>query len=425
MPVLTPISPALTQGANILVGDVIVGARTLFPDPCSTVAAPLTPTVTATAPGSLPSLSWTIQTTAVNRWGESLPSPAFVTAATQEFSVSCGVLPPGAVSFNVYFFSAGVTPVYVIPLPAGTTTVNVISLTNVANGTVPLVGTAYLPDTDGGMITAFQMYKWLNQALNIGAQRNGGFLDVGGVAAANTQPTYTLDGHWKQIDHAFFEGWPLYLGTRDDIFRHSLVPGITGYLVAQRVADQIVIELYPQPDQAGSTTALAGPMLATDTQLTVSSGGLGNFLPFGVLQVTNGTNYETMLYGGISGNVATGLSRGMCGTIPQAWGIGATVNELNIRIEGRRYPETYVVGNSLATLRLPPGWDGLLEMFLLHKFKTAEQQWPEAKDILAAFIQSMDQLVSSSQPVESPTQLRGGTTDEAMGIETVGRLIIP
>ena len=408
-----------------LIGDVIVGARTLFPDPCSTLAAPAAPTL-ASIFGTLPSSTWSVECTVVNRWGESLPSPVSTTSTTTGFSVTYPALPLGATSFNVYFWNTSApTVIYLISLAAGVLTVNVTTTNGLANGTIPIVATAYLPDTDGGFVTAFQIYDWLNEALNIGAQRCGGFLDVGGVSAAVNQPTYVIDPHWKQIDHAFFEGWPLSLGTRDDIFRHSIVGGITGYLVAQRVADQIVIELYPQPDQAGSTTTLASGMAATDTQLTVSSGGLANFLPFGVLQVTSGTLSETILYGGISGNVATGLSRGMCGTIPQAWNSGAAVNELNIRLEGRRYPETYVVGNSLATLRLPPGWDALLKIYLQHKFKVAEQNWPEAKDMFAAFLQSMEQLVSSSMPVESPTQLRGGTTDEAMGIETVGRLIIP
>lgn len=410
-----------------VLGDVIVGARGMFPDPAQTIAAPVGINLTNTS-GSLVNGLWTVQATVVNRWGQSLASTAVTTSlAVTGFTVTLPALPSGGVSYNVFFYASGTTqPVYLIPLLAGILTVNITTLAGIATvPNVPVVATAYLPDTDGGFVTAFQIYDWINGGLNIGALRCEGFLDIGGVQAVSGQGAYAIDPHWKQIDHAFFDGWPLALGTRDDIFRHSTASGITGYAVAQRVADQIVIETYPQPNRTGATTTLGSPMTATDTTLTVSAGGLANFLPFGILQVSSGGLVETISYGSISGNVAGGLIRGICGTVPLAWSAGAVVTEFNLRLEGRRYPETYAVGSSLATLRLPPGMDEILKTYLLYKFKTAEQNWPEAKDLYASFLQEMDVLETSSRPAEAPTQLRGGTSDEAFGIQNAGRLVIP
>lgn len=407
-------------------GDVITGARALFPDPAQTIASPTLSTLTGTT-GSLPNVAWSVQLTIINQWGESLPCPVQTlgTAATG-FSITMPALPAGQ-NYRIYFFQSVIAspPIYAISLTGGANTASVTTLTNAVAGYIPVTSTAYLPDTDGGFVSAYQIYNWLNEGLNIGALRCGGFMDIGGVQAQSGQGSYSIDPHWKQIDHAFFDGWPLQLGVRDDIFRHSLVPGITGYSVAQRVADQIVIETYPQPNRTGATTTLGANVLITDTQLTVAAGGLANFLPFGILQISQGGVSETISYGGISGNIANGLIRGICGSVPQAWSSGANVTELNIRLEGRRYPETYVVGNSMATLRLPPGMDGILQSYLLYKYKTAEQNWPEAKDIYAGFLQQMDVLESSSRPAEAPTQLRGGTSDEAFGIQNAGRLIVP
>lgn len=408
----------------MLIGDIIIGARALFPDPAQVIPAPAILSLSS-APGSLPGYAWSVQVTIYNQWGESLPSPAqTLSAPANGFSLVMPVLPPGQ-NYRVYFFPSAITapPVYVFSLTGGADTVEITDLTGISGGIVPVVPTAYLPDTDGGMIGAALLYAWINEGLNIAAQRCGGFLDIGGAQAVSGQPTYSIDAHWKQLDHAFFDGWPIQLGTRDDIFRHSLVSGVSGRAVAQRVADQIVLELYPQPNRSGANTTLGGAVAVGDTQLTVAAGGLANFLPFGILQITSGSVVETVSYGGISGDTASGLVRGICGTVPQAWSTGATVKEFNIRLEGRRYPETYAVGSSLATLRLPPGMDAVLQKYLLHKYYLAQQDWTTSKDVYALFLQDMDALISS-EPVETPTQLRGGLTDEVFGIET-GRLIIP
>lgn len=406
-----------------LIGDLIVGSRALLPDPCATVSAPAAPTFVSVA-GSLPNVQWSVQITAVNPWGESLPSPvATYTPAAGGFTVQLPVtLMPGSTTYNVYFYQSLVpSAVYTLAVPVGSFSQPVTTLAGASVGVIPITATAYAPDTDGGMVTAFQLYKWLNEALNLGSAKVGGFLDFGGAQAVSGQPYYLIDSHWRQIDHAFFDGWPLMLGGRDDIFRHALVPGISGYLVAQRVADQISLEAYPQPNRTGASTTLASGVAVGDTSATVAAGGLSNFLPFGVCQI--GT--ETVGYGGISGNQLTGLIRGLAGTVPAAWSTGAAVTEFNLRLEGRRDPENYVVGNSAALLRLPAGMDALLTLYLVHKFKLAEQNWAEAKDILKTFMEGMEALEASAEPVMSPTQLRGGTTDESLGISTVGRLIIP
>lgn len=403
------------------IGDIITGARTLFPDPASVIPAPAAPTL-ANISGSLANVKWDVQVTVVNSWGESLPSAvASITPTTQGFSVIMPV-PASGTSYNIYFYQDS-TPatVYLIALAQNNWTVSVTLLSQATSGVIPIASTAYLPDTDGGFVTARMIYQWLNEALNLGSKRVGGFLDFGGAQAVSGQPYYLIDSHWHQIDHAFFDGWPLNLGTRDDIFRHSLVSGISGYLVAQRVADQISLEMYPQPNRTGASTTLASGMAVGDTTATVTAGGLASFLPFGICQI--GT--ETVGYGGITGNQLTGLMRGLAGTVPAAWSTGAAVTEFNLRLEGRRDPETYVVGNSASALRLPVGMDALLTLYLVHKFKLAEQNWAEAKDILKTFMEGMEALEASAEPVESPTQLRGGTTDEALGISTLSRLIIP
>lgn len=408
----------------VLIGDILVGARALFPDPASVIPAPAAPTL-ANLSGSLSNVKWDIQVTTVNSWGESLPSTAAsITPTTGGFSVTLSAIAYAGTNYNVYFYQdAATTPVYKVALAAGVLTLNVTSLTGIVNGIIPVVSTAYLPDTDGGFITARQIYQWLNEGLNLGSRRVGGFLDFGGAQAVSGQPYYQIDSHWKQIDHAFFDGWPLMLGGRDDVYRHSLVSGISGYLVAQRVADQISLELYPQPNRTGAATTLASSMTATDTTATVAAGGLASFLPFGVCQI--GT--ETVGYGGISGDSLTGLIRGLAGTTPKAWtsAPSTAVTEFNLRLEGRRDPETYAVGDSASSLRLPAGMDALLNLYLVHKFKMAEQNWEEAKDVLKTFMEGMEALESSAEPVESPTQLRGGTSDEALGMGNISRLIIP
>jgi hypothetical protein len=276
------------------------------------------------------------------------------------------------------------------------------NITNPATtATPPSRSTAYLPDTDGPALGAYAAYRWLNQALAWAAGKNrGGLPDFGAVGTTNGIGNYVMPGYWKKIDTAWFDGYPLGLLNKNNVFRRQPVPGYSGALTIFQATDRLMVECWPQPNRTSNQTTLASPMAATDTVANLTS--TANFvLGFGMASI--GT--ELVYYSAINNNQLTGLLRGMCGTTPAAWPTGASSVELNLMISGYRVPSTYAPGSALSTLYLPPGWDEALTSYMLHRFRKAEQDENGAKTCLQEATQKLSDL-SANRIIAGPRQIQ-------------------
>jgi hypothetical protein len=119
---------------------------------------------------------------------------------------------------------------------------------------------------------------------------------------------------------------------------------------------------------------------------------------------------ELVYYSGNASNSLSPVTRGMGGTVAQAWPSGTPVLEANIYLSGLRYPLHYSRGQSTTQLNLPPAWIDALRDYLSARFKQAEQDVEGAQAVLKQFEQKC-QAIKGNREVMSPRQVQvGGST---------------
>jgi hypothetical protein len=388
-----------------LVGDVILSARELMTDLPVALGIPSIVSATGTTGGNFNSgITLFLKVTQLNAWGESLPSTEnSVTLSGGQNAVSLNINTlPGTLFVRAYYglnsnaenffeqFAAS---------PSGTTIVTVIN--SPSSGIVPTRSTAYLPDTDGQAVSAYAAYRWFNQALTWAAAKNrGGLPDFGAAGTASGIGNYVLNGYWKKIDNAWYDGYPLGLLSKNNVFRRNPVTGYAGMLSIFQATDRLMVECWPQPSRTSGQTTLASDLSAT-AMVAILTSTSGFVLGFGLAQI--GT--ELVYYSAISGNTLTGLQRGMCGTTPAIQLSGSSVTELNLMVSGFRVPSTYSVGQAASTLYLPPGWDEALVSYMLYRFRSAEQDDKSAQRYLQEATQKMSDL-SANRIIAGPRQIQ-------------------
>lgn len=415
---------------------MILGFRELATDLPQTYQGLGMSSVTAVATTTLlnwPLGTWYIVCTLVTPWGETLASnelPVTVTAAGQALQIQIGFPSDDThiTGVKVYLGSVSAGQNQYVLIPVSALLAQGIFL--VPGGpfipaTPPNRNTAYLPDTDGMALGASAVFRWFNEGLRAAANFNGGGLpDFGAVGTISGQPLYSMNGWWKRVDNAWYDGYPLYLGRKNDVFRRSNVPGVVGTLGVFQASDRLICEVWPQPSRTSAQTALAYDMGATDPVAFVTS--TAQFvLGFGLAMI--GTEIVEFSGLGPSGQLL-GLTRGLNGTIPSSQLAGTLVTELNLMISGFRVPSTYAVGSSMSTLNLPPGWEDALKDYLLYRYREAEQDRSSAKDLLQQFNDKM-QTVRVNRIIAGPRQVqanagRGAETMAGLG-SPFGGVIVP
>ena len=372
-----------------------------------------------------------IVATQLNPWGESLASAessiVLAVNGTILIPITCA---PGATAVRFYYSTVSGQESFYQQQPVLGGFVS-LTLTNAPTGsqTPPTRSTAYMPDTDGAALGAFAVYRWLNQSLGWAAAKNrGGLPDFGAAATTGGQPNYTLPGYWKKIDSAWYDGFPLGLLQKNNVFRRNPVTGYSGMLTVFQATDRLMVEAWPQPSRTSARTTLAFAIGATDTVALLTSTA-GFVLGFGMAQIDS----EIVNYAGISGNNLIGLQRGMTGTVAASHDPAVAtvpVSELNLMVSGYRVPSTtsYFPGQAATPLYLPPGWDEALISYMLYRFRKAEQDEQGATTNLKEAAEKLSSL-GSNRIIAGPRQIQpyGGIGPEtARGYGgAFGGVIIP
>jgi hypothetical protein len=387
-----------------LVGDVILSARELMTDLPSALGAPAVSSISGTTGGGFNLLSTLyIVVTQLNAWGESVASTEqSVTLTGSQDAVALTIdTAQGAAFVRVYYgLNTGQENAYE-QFPATGLVTNCTIVNTELAGSVPTRSSAYLPDTDGQAVSAYAAYRWFNQALAWAAAKNrGGLPDFGAVGTTNGQPIYVLPGYWKKIDNAWYDGYPLALLSKNNVFRRQPVPGYSGALIVYQATDRLIVEAWPQPNRTSGQSTLASPMNANSVTASLTSSA-GIVLGFGLFQI----GAEIVEFASVSGNNLIGLTRGMCGTTPAIHQPGEATTELNLMISGFRVPSTYSVGQAASTLYLPPGWDEALVSYMLYRFRSAEQDDKSAQRYLQEATQKMSDL-SANRIIAGPRQIQ-------------------
>lgn len=405
-----------------LVGDVIVEAREIFPDPAQFLSRPTaTGFVGSNTGGTLPNSAYFFIVTALNQWGETLgTSEATYTVTGGNIGsivfTPAPFLPVGAISYRVYIANTtGGEQGYFSSV--GTAPLTVTTLTGLTPAVPPTRSSAMLPDTDGGFVSAASIYRWLNDGLQEMGRIGGGIPSITGVQAVSGTAMYRIQGGWIRFTNYWFDGWSCMAGRRGDIFLHNVMTSIPGLVSLEEFADTSVVQFWPQPNRTGATSTLSAGIGLTDATLTLASAT--NFLAIGLLQIDS----EIIGYSGISGNVVSGLMRGLGGTSPAIHAISALTTELNLRFAGFRQPNTYSVGQSLLSIPLLPGWSVPLSDYLVAQYKKAEQDLQTAMAIEKDFEKSIDDMARKFRGKTNPGQI-GGNPREAYGGTINGGFLI-
>lgn len=415
------------------VGSVIIATRTLIPDAAQVLPSPsgFTSAQAAIVP-TLPAGSYLVSATlftgssSTATWGETLPTAlANVTVDGTHGIQVTGALPVGAVKLRVYF-GIGAIGQYqdFTSLPA------VISTPGTAGVPPATVNRAYLPDSDGSFVSAASVYAWLNEAMDKATDIAGGILDVTGAPTIVGAGMYRLQGNWIKLTDGYFDGYQIYGGNRNDVFRRSPVSAIPGLNVRVTLAPQTTIELYPQPNRTAAVLSTTQTITASATSVTFSttSGSLFSANGFALLGGNTASGGEIVAFYGSSGTLLN-MARGLGGTQPQAWNSGTQVNELNLVFGGARRAVKHVVGDAAKTLLLPPGWESLLPRYMEARYRQVEHEWQEAANLMKTFEAEIRTQQAAYKQLSGPSQISdnyyAGVIGDTVGTGLGGRWYIP
>jgi len=421
-----------------LVGDALMALREQAADPPSALPAPTGVSAAGTVSG-LQTIHLTV--TQLTPWGESAAS-AEVTLASQGVSTSITVTGNcsfAATALRVYFTlsaAGGEDRYYPYTVPTGGigafSIVFTLSSTGIAQGFAPTRSSAWLPDTDGTALSAAALYRWISEGLDAATALTEGIRDVTGIPSTAGQAQYQVISNWRKLTSGFYDGYPITMGNKSDIFRRSNVRGISGTTVLNQDSVVQQVELYPQSSRTSGTGVLSAPLSATATVVPYTVGATGWVLGFGLALLgpypADPSASELIYYSGNASNQLSPCTRGMGGTVAQAWPAGTPVSECNIYFSGIRYPLHYSRGQSANQLQLPPAWIDVLRDYLSARFKQAEQDVEGAGALLKQFEQKC-QAIRGNREVMSPRQVQvgghGGVEVAASAGGFFGGVILP
>jgi hypothetical protein len=418
----------------MLVGDIILASRVRINDLPRTIASPTGSPLTATnvaVASTLQATTYFVVLTYTNQWGE--------TIATNEVSVTLGAnqsiqiqtpltanFIPGAAGVKAYFgLAAGQENQW------QSSTVVPFNISAPGNpGVPPTRNTSFYPDADGQRVSAYTIYSWLNEALEMASKISNGIPDMTGLPTVNGNSSYIIPGLWHKLDHGWWDGYIFTLAGKDSLFYRNVVPGVPSFGVVQQVADRIVIELQPQPNRSGGITTIANAVLATDTSIVLTDVS-GFKLPFGMAQL--GQNpIEIISFSTLSGTTLGGCIRGLGGSIPAAYAGGGTVYaaEANLRLTGLRVfnSPNYTVGNQSTYLPVPAGWRSALQDYIIAKFREAEGNIQECNRLEQKFTNTILSVLKGNKLVAGPRQCGfpgSGSLDTYPSAGSGGRIIVP
>jgi hypothetical protein len=424
----------------MLVGDILLSAREAVPDLPGTLSptgsGDIAVAGTNTGGGALAPGVYFVLITYSTPWGETIPGDEItVNLGVGLNALSCNPnnspynvpgLQTGSLWFNVYFgfVSGGQFAKYTFPFgSAGLVTGAAGSWTQ---ATPPEGNSAFLLDSGGPIAGAQQLFRWLTDALRALSAANGGIPDVCGFSTIVQKQNYQVPGEWRSLENCWYDGYPMDAGSSTGVFRRNVLNGISEQLSYVQVADNLVVELYPQPQRTAGATTTTAALTAAGTSVATNGNG-GFVLPLGLAMLGTPPNYEIVSYYGMLPGLAN-LIRGLGGTNAASWPSGTAVSELNVYFTGLRSPQLYTVGQAANSIRIPLEWTPKVHTYLLSRYRTIEQQQQEADSLMKDFEAYLKGL-SRRKPIVGDRQIVP-LSDQGLDVReglsrTFGGILIP
>ncbi len=306
------------------VGDLITRVRSVANDPCQTLGQPVAPIAAASATAGIFSGNIYGAITYLNLWGETVSSTEIgpvATGSNKAIDLSAMVPPYGSTSARFYYgATSGQEQQFVTFAPGVAVTVGIATDVPLS-GVPPYKSSAFLPDTDGDLVDATALYRWINAGLVQLGRLAGGILDQTGVAMAAGSAEVVVPGWWLNIKYVWHNGWQLIAEQQSYTWLQSPVGGIPGIVTLWKNAAKQVFGTWPQPSTSPALTLLTSAMGANDNvanvQNTADFHGTDGAISTGS-QVLNSNN------GGFSASMV-GLNVTVVGAGPAAGNLVTTV----------------------------------------------------------------------------------------------------
>jgi hypothetical protein len=255
------------------VGDVITRVRSVANDPCQTLGQPVAPNLAISAIAGIFNGHVFGAITYLNTWGETVSSTEVDLAAlaNQALDLSAMVPPYGATQGRFYFgYASGQEQQFVSFVPGVAATVGIATDVPLS-GVPPYKSSAFLPDTDGDLVDASALYRWINAGLVQLGRLAGGILDQTGVAMAAGSAEVEIPGWWLNIKYVWHNGWQLIVEQQSYTWLQSPVGGIPGIVTLWKNAAKQVFGTWPQPSTSPALTLLTSAMGVKDNVANVQN----------------------------------------------------------------------------------------------------------------------------------------------------------
>lgn len=422
----------------MLVGDVLLSAREAAPDLPGTLPDPGDNDVTFTPVSSANPLfgvgggTLYVEFTYNSLWGETNPTDeaSIVLTGGQAILVNAANSPYlnsiAAVTVYTGIASGAEIRQYKLLLTPANPTATIDSTTPFNLAPPPQGSSAFLLDSGGPVASASQLFRWLNDALNLIAIANGGVPDVCGNPTTLGKANYVTPGDWKNIDAAWYDGYPVMLGENKQVYRHNPLTSVSGMMSWTQIADRLVVELFPQPVRTAGSGVTSAALSAVGDSV-VTTGFNGFVLSFGLIQFYSSNGTEFVSYTAQNNSIIS-MVRGLGGTKAQAWPSGTNFREINSMFIGWRAPILYFPGDASTPLTIPSDWVPLIHKYLLSRYRLMEQQTEEATQLEQEFMSGMGKATKRKSPVgdRQIQPLDSTMVDVFPGLSrTFGGLIIP
>ena len=281
-----------------------------------------------------------------------------------------------------------------------------------------------MPANDGGIFKAQTLYRWMNDGVKALAEQVGWVVkDWTAFAVTASQPNYSLNGSWHQLDEGFQGSFRMMLAPEGmTLWPKAVIAGQAMYYTQHRQTDHMEVGLYPVPSTTDPTSTLNTNLDATTTTgFAVTNAA--TFLPYRYVQIEN----EIIFYGNIAapptGSAATGvmvLQRGQCGTTPAAHNgalAGVTVTHLSAWFKGSRMPME--IATATDAVEIPAGFVFALQEYMLAKCSYAQEDQATGKMHMEEFRKECQRIYADPN-WRSDSQ---GCQTQPYGVPLMGRTI--
>jgi hypothetical protein len=283
------------------------------------------------------------------------------------------------------------------------------------------------PDEDGSFLRASTLYRWLSNGIRELARRaNWVVQDWTAVPQVSREGIYKLPYRFANIDAVFCNKYRL--AHLDEV--HTIYPSFASaqplWYATHHRSDHVELALWPVPNMTDPRVTLMHTMdpLATTIDLSSTAG----FMSPGWLRIEN----EIIQYSALVSELdplATQpgvriIRRGVGGSAAALHFAGVAAEHCAIWVRGWRAPNT--VRQAIDCVEVPFAFQAPLEVYLLSKYREAEQDRQGAVSLMQEFVAFVEDFRNDPtwQQTGWPSQVAAYGTP-ALGGLAYGRVILP